>query len=69
MMDADLLENDREKLRHMLGAGYAKANRGSRNRYVAGDKDIPSMERLAAHGMVVLVPSVNPTSTVRLILE
>ena len=62
-MNGDILEEDFEKLRHMVGACYAKAKRGRRNSYVAADVDIPSMERLVTHGMVILVRGVNPELT------
>jgi len=47
-----LTADDMDNLRHMLGVS-AKHPRGYRNYFVAGGDDVPSMERLRAHGLVV----------------
>lgn len=50
----ELLEEDLDNLRHMLGVRKDKprARWGYRNHFCAGVGDIPSMERLYAHGLV-----------------
>ena len=48
MITADDLDN----LRHMLGVNE-KCRRGYRNYFVAGGKDVASMERLVAAGFAV----------------
>lgn len=47
-----LTVQDADNLRHMLGVSE-RHPRGYRNYYVAGDGDVPSMERLRAHGFVI----------------
>ena len=44
--------DDLDKLRHMLGVSEQQP-RGYRNYYVAGPRDVPSMERLCAAGFAV----------------
>jgi hypothetical protein len=44
--------DDLDNLRHMLGV-EKRTPRGYRNYFVAGGKDVESMERLRAHGFVV----------------
>jgi len=44
--------NDLDNLRHMLGVDE-RCPRGYRNYFVAGDSDVPSMERLRNAGFVV----------------
>lgn len=44
--------NDMDNLRHMLGVDE-RHPRGYRNYFVAGEGDIPSMERLRELGLVV----------------
>lgn len=47
--------DDLDNLRHMLGCEPERARKswGFRNCFVAGESDVPSMERLAAAGFVV----------------
>lgn len=47
-----LTVGDLDNLRHMLGVS-GRHPRGYRNYYIAGRGDLPSMERLEAHGFVV----------------
>jgi hypothetical protein len=47
-----LVVEDMDNLRHMLGVSEEHP-RGYRNYFVAGEGDVPSMERLRAHGLVV----------------
>lgn len=51
MSEANEIE-DMDNLRHMLGVSE-RAPRGYRNYFVAGGKDVASMERLRARGLVV----------------
>jgi hypothetical protein len=47
-----LTVDDADNLRHMLGVSE-RYPRGYRNYFVAGPDNVPSMERLRAHGFVV----------------
>jgi hypothetical protein len=48
----DLTVDDMDNLRHLLGVSEQHP-RGYRNYFVAGGKDVESMERLREHGLVV----------------
>ena len=48
----DITIDDLDNLRHMLGVG-PRQPRGYRNYFVAGGKDVESMERLRVAGLVV----------------
>jgi hypothetical protein len=48
----DLTVDDMDNLRHMLGVSL-KTPRGYRNYFVAGGKDVESMERLCRAGLAV----------------
>jgi hypothetical protein len=54
--DDPITESDVEHLRHMLGMreGTRRAYWGTRNHFAAGGRDIDSMERLRANGLVVI---------------
>ena len=47
-----LTTDDMDNLRHMLGVDE-RHPRGYRNYFVAGESDVPSMERLREQGLVV----------------
>lgn len=51
-MNDQITVSDLDNLRHMLGV-EKRTPRGYRNYYVAGVCDVPSMERLVAHGFAV----------------
>lgn len=55
MENEEVTLGDLAKLRHMLGirADLPRSEWGWRNHFVAGDGDVPAMERLAAAGLVV----------------
>lgn len=52
---------DADNLRHMLGVSK-KTKKGYRNYFVAGGKDVASMERLRAVGLVVKNERYNSSS-------
>jgi hypothetical protein len=52
MTTEQLTVDDLDNLRHMLGV-EKRTPRGYRNYFVAGADNVPSMERLRAHGFVI----------------
>ena len=51
-MEGQITSDDLDNLRHMLGV-TERTRRGYRNYFVAGGKDVDSMERLRSAGFVV----------------